>query len=137
MVRRGTIGWYHFVPVDLDNCNEAEGLAGDSVGVLERWEPPKDGDAVRQPTYEDRQHWLNVLQYGEHRYDSRSPEWFGFKIAERLGADKKDAKQMKVVTAILDDLIEEGTFKVVSRKDAARRDREYVVPGVLAGVATP
>jgi hypothetical protein len=90
---------------------------------------------VRQPTYEDRQYWLGALKYGEYRYDSRSPDWFGFKIAERLGADRKDPKQMKVVAAILDDLIEEGTFKVEQRKDKQHKPREFVVPGVLAGVA--
>jgi hypothetical protein len=111
-----------------------EGVAGDTVAVLQRWDPPKDSELVRQPTYEDRQYWLGALQYGEYRYDSRSPDWFGFKIADRLGADKNEPRQMKVVTAILDDLIEEGTFKVVEKKDAKRMLREFVVPGVLAGI---
>jgi hypothetical protein len=134
MVRRGTIGWYRFVPIELDNGSEDEGVAGDTVAVLERWTPPQDSDLVRQPTYEDRKYWLGALQYGEYRYDSRSPDWFGFKIADRLGADRNDPKQMKVVAAILDDLIEEGTFKIESRKDARRMLREFVVPGVLAGI---
>ena len=134
MVRRGIIGWYHFVPVELDNGSEAEGLAGDSVGVLERWDPPKDSDLVRQATHEDRQYWLGVLQYGEYRYDARSPDWLGLKIAERLGANQKDPKQMKVVAAILDDLIEEGTLRIEERKDEHRKVRQFIVPGVEAGV---
>ena len=134
MVRRGIIGWYQFTAVDLDNGSEEEGIAGDSVGVLRRWDPPKDSELVRQPTYEDRQHLLGALQYGEYRYDPRSPEWFGFKIADRLGADKKEPRQMKVVAAILDDLIEEGTFKIEERRDKERKLREFVVPGILAGV---
>jgi hypothetical protein len=134
MVRRGIIGWYHFVPVELDNGSEEEGLSGDSVGVLERWDPPKDSDLVRQITHEDRKYWLAALQYGEYRYDARSPDWFGFKIAERLGANQKDPKQMKVVAAILDDLIEEGTLAVAEKKDEKRRPRQFVVPGVVAGV---
>ena len=89
---------------------------------------------VRTPTYEDRQFLVGALQYGEYRHDPRSPQWFGFKIAERLGADKKDPRQMKVVAAILDDLIEEGTFKVEERKDEQRKTRQFVVPGVLAGL---
>ena len=52
----------------------------------------------------------------------------------RLGADKKDPRQMKVVTAILDDLIEEGTFKIEEKRDDKRRPRQFVVPGVVAGV---
>jgi hypothetical protein len=71
---------------------------------------------------------------GEYRYDARSPNWFGFKIAERLGADRKDPKQMKVVAAILDDLIEEGTLQIKEKKDEERKTRKFVVPGVLAGV---
>jgi hypothetical protein len=58
---------------------------------------------------------------GEYRYDARSPNWFGFKIAERLGADRKDPKQMKVVAAILDDLIEEGACK--SKRKRMRSER--------------
>jgi hypothetical protein len=134
MVRRGIIGWYHFIPVELDNGSEAEALAGDSVGVLERWDPPKDSDLVRQATPQDRQYWLGVLQYGEYRYDARSPEWFGLKIAERLGANQKDPKQMKVVAAILDDLIEEGTLQIEERRDEHRKVRQFIVPGVVAGV---
>jgi len=107
---------------------------GDIVAVLKRWYPPKEGDLVRAPTYEDRQFLVGALQYGEYRYDARSPDWFGFKIAERLGADKKDPRQMKVVTAILDDLIEEGTFKIEEKRDDKRRPRQFVVPGVVAGV---
>ena len=41
---------------------------------------------------------------------------------------------MKVVTAILDDLIEEGTFKIEEKRDDKRRPRQFVVPGVVAGV---
>ena len=41
---------------------------------------------------------------------------------------------MKVVAAILDDLIEEGTLKIESKKDAKRMLREFVVPGVLGGL---
>jgi len=134
MVRRGVIGWYQFRPVELLNGSEDEGVQGDIVAVLKRWYPPKEGDLVRAPTYEDRQFLVGALQYGEYRYDARSPDWFGFKIAERLGADKKDPRQMKVVTAILDDLIEEGTFKIEEKRDDKRRPRQFVVPGVVAGV---
>jgi hypothetical protein len=134
MVRRGTIGWYRFVPTELDNGSVEEGIPGDTVAVLNRWDPPKDSDLVRQPTSDDRTYWLHVLKYGEHRYDARSPDWFGFKIAERLGADKKDPRQMKVVTAILDDMIEEGTFKIEAKRDEKRMLKKFVAPGVVAGV---
>jgi hypothetical protein len=134
MVRRGLIGWYRFVPIELDNGNADEGIDGDSVGVLERWDPPNAQDAVRLPTYEDRQHWLSVLQYDEYRYDRRAQNWFGYKIADRLGVDKGDLKRIQAVMAVLDDLIEEGTFKIETRKDEQRKLRQFVVPGVLAGV---
>jgi hypothetical protein len=109
-------------------------MPGDTVAVLDKWEPPKDSDVVRTPTHEDRTFLVGSLQYGEYRYDARSPNWFGFKIAERLGADRKDPKQMKVVAAILDDLIEEGTLQIKEKKDEERKTRKFVVPGVLAGV---
>jgi hypothetical protein len=134
MVRRGVIGWYRFSPIELDNGSEEEGIAGDSVGVLERWTPPEAKDAVGLPTHEDREHWLSVLQYGEYRYDRRAENWFGYKIADRLGVGKDDLKRMKAVAAVLDDLIEEGTLKIETRKDQQRKVRQFVVPGVLAGV---
>ena len=102
--------------------------------MLERWTPPEAENAVRLPTHDDRQFWLNALQYGEYRYDRRSPEWFGYKIADRLGVNKDDAKRMQAVMAVLDDLIDEGTFRIETRKDEQRRPRQFVVPGVLAGV---
>jgi hypothetical protein len=134
MVRRGLIGWHKFVPVQLDNGSAEEGIEGDSVGVLERWDPPEAKNAVRLPTYDDRQYWLNVLQYGEYRYDRRADTWFGYKIADRLGVSKDDPKRMQAVAAVLDDLIEEGTLKVETRRDERRMLRQFVVPGVLAGV---
>jgi hypothetical protein len=134
MVRRGVIGWYQFVPVELDNGVPEDGIAGDTVAILDKWEPPKDSDLVRTPTHEDRVFLVGALQYGEYRYDTRSPNWFGLKIAERLGADKKDLKQMKVVAAILDDLIEDGTLQVKEKKDEHHKMRQFIVPGILAGV---
>jgi hypothetical protein len=41
---------------------------------------------------------------------------------------------MKVVAAILDDLIEEGTLQIKEKKDEERKTRKFVVPGVLVGV---
>jgi hypothetical protein len=41
---------------------------------------------------------------------------------------------MKVVAAILDDLIEDGTLQVKEKKDEHHKMRQFIVPGILAGV---
>jgi hypothetical protein len=61
-----------------------------------------------------------------------SRQWFGDEIAKSLKLDmvgKRAKKNKKIVTAILDDLIEEGVLQVVNRRGEDRHDHQYVSPG--------
>jgi RecA-family ATPase len=87
MVRRGVIGWYQFVPVELDNGVPEDGIPGDTVAVLDKWEPPKDSDLVRTRRMKTGCFWLARSSTANIATTPGPPTGSEFKIAERLAAD--------------------------------------------------
>jgi hypothetical protein len=58
MTRSGPGKWYRFVSVELPNGDSEAGIPGDSVGVLEGWDPPNTKVAL---TDDDRAYFRTLV----------------------------------------------------------------------------
>src|SRR5262249_61757254 len=113
-----------------ENGSPEEGIPGDVIGVLKSWKPPQATDPVGMFSGEDKEFWVGLLLKDSiYRYDAQSPAWFGRKIAERLGLDLKKVKHLKMASSILDELVENGTFRLRERRDQNGRVRKGVEAG--------
>jgi hypothetical protein len=66
---------------------------------------------------------------GEYRRDQRAANWAGALVGRRLGFDMETPQGKQQARDALAALIKKGTLDVEQRQDAARRFRDYVVPG--------
>jgi hypothetical protein len=133
MVKRGLLGWFKIESQVLKNARPDEGKDNEDVGVVDSWTPPEAQDPLAMYGPSEKEHWrelaANNPNYGYH---ANSRQWFGDEIAKSLKLDmvgKRAKKNKKIVTAILDDLIEEGVLQVVNRRGEDRHDHQYVSPG--------
>jgi hypothetical protein len=71
---------------------------------------------------------------GEYRADSRSPEWFGYALADRLhipvsyGADN-NPKDLAHLNTIIKTWCKNKVLKIETRTDAKSRERKFIVAG--------
>jgi len=115
--------WMKLYPIDLPN--------GDQVAVVVPWKLP-DPFAAAAPdvAYKVRA----LVQTGEFRTYSASPEWFGFVVAPLLGLSLPTAPTIKKedIVRIKNALkIWKGTkvLDTQKRKDKNYQDREYFILG--------
>jgi len=130
MTRMGDVGWRRLVSVILENGNPEGGDENEEVGVVVAWSPPQGANPLGLYGQEDKDCWRDLVAkndgYGLH---PNSKQWFGFEIAKRLGLDlvgKHRDKHHKVAKAILFELVEDGTLKIVPRKGDDRRSHDYL-----------
>lgn len=64
---------------------------------------------------------------GEYRSDTQSPDWIGRAVAEVLGLNTDDDRPR--IKALLKVWIANRVLKTVTRKDATRHEKTFVVPG--------
>jgi hypothetical protein len=122
LVPAGKATWLHLVSVQLPNGDEFH--SGDNVQVLEVWDYPQPFDGV---TADDMRWMREKARQGNYRHDSRSPDWIGLPLAERLGLNPEaDRKKLKT---ILHAWIANRVLAIEVRHDEARRPRRFVVPG--------
>ena len=133
MARMGDVGWRRFVSITLENGNPTNGDDNEEVGVVIAWTPPVGANPLGLYGQEDKDYWRGLIakndDYGVH---PNSKQWFGVEIARRLGLDlagKHRDKHHKVAKAILSELIEDGTLKVIPRKGEDRRSHDYLGVG--------
>ena len=78
----------------------------------------------------DDMRWIREqARQGNYRHDWRSPDWIGRPLAQRLNLDPDDDRDRKRLDAVLRVWIANGVLAIETRKDEARRDRQYIIPG--------
>jgi hypothetical protein len=125
----GPLGKAEWIKIEVENLPN-----GDEVAVSSRWKPPNPFDGVSTADMETAR---RLAATGEFRADSRSPEWFGYKLADLLHipvsyrADNKPADLAKL-NAIIKKWLENKVLKIVTRNDATSRERQFIVAGTFA-----
>jgi hypothetical protein len=110
--------WMRLASVELPNGDGSR--PGDNVQAVEAWDYPQPFDGV---TTDDMRWAREEIRRKAYRTSSRSPEWFGYALAERLGLGIGDPE----TTHDRRDLNEKG-----NRKRIFEIIRVWVANGVLA-----
>lgn len=115
--------WRRIVSFDLHNHEDENDPDSDSIGVVEKWEPPgifaglPSGAAnlVRE-----------IISAGDFRYDFRSPDWAGYALAQTCAADPTCADGRKKLCKLIDKWIENGVFRKIIERDNQRKTMAFV-----------
>jgi hypothetical protein len=70
-----------------------------------------------------------LARTGDWRKDSKSDEWIGDAVAEVLGLDTDKPADLKKIKGILTTWFGNKVLDTAKRKDAHRKERQFVVPG--------
>ena len=130
----GPLGKAEWIRIEVENLPN-----GDEIAVSSRWSPPNPFDGVSTT---DMTTGLRLAATGEFRADSRSPNWFGYALADQLhirvayGADN-DPKDLARLNAIIKTWIKNKVLKIEVRMDAKSKERKFIVPGAAAPQAKP
>jgi len=131
MVKGGPGKWYRFVSVELPNGDPQAEIPGDSVGVLEGWDPPNTKVVL---TDDDRVYFRTLVAGNPtYRDDVRSKEWIGIPIARRLSIDLDTKIGRTRAKNVLASLLERRDLAIEERQDGQRHVRRYVVAGDRRG----
>ena len=104
---------------------------GDEIAVTRDWTPPASAGLDPAIVGAARQ----LAQMGTYRADKRSPAWFGYALAPRLGltvipgVSKSDDPESKELDATVRALFKMRILATEERKDDNREIRQYVVAG--------
>jgi hypothetical protein len=103
----------------------------DDVAVAIAWKPP---DPFQNVTTKDMELARELARTGAYRADNRSPDWFGWKLAEHLkipilygGANSKP--DMARIKAIIKKWLATGVLDIDKREDEGRKKRQYIIAG--------
>jgi hypothetical protein len=107
---------------------------GDHVACASPWKLP---DPFKGLTTEDMKLAQKLARTGAYRDDSRSPEWFGFALAEQLGINIKpdgtgDPKDFARIKSIIKTWKDNNVLSVEKRKDDQRKEKAFIVAGANA-----
>ena len=107
------------------------------MAVSSRWSPPNPFNGLSTT---DMTTGARLAATGELRADSRSPDWFGYALADTLhipvayGAEN-DPKDLARLNAIIKTWIKNKVLKIEVRPDAKSKDRKFIIPGPAASQA--
>ena len=117
--------WMQIVSVPLGN-GDVEG--GDTVGVMvpaNLAEPEAIPDLTGEIIHQIQ---TDVYLDGGFKYHPTAKNWIGHLIAEKLGVEKYKSSKSGPIQNMVDQLIEDGFFKLVERKESNGRMCSYVIP---------
>jgi RecA-family ATPase len=122
----GTAKWMKLIIENLPN--------GDHVAVASSWKPPDPFQGITTADLELAKNWSRT---GEYRADSRSPKWFGYKLAEHLHLDVSHgshgpagtAKDVARVKEIMRQWLKNKVLATEQRSDDESKKRQFIVPG--------
>ncbi len=117
--RSGHADWYRIVSVDLGNGTKWS--AGDSVGVVEKWQWPSEADTADEVTTEQLEEIKWRISLGPHGDNHQSKDWAGRVFGDVLGIDAKADKRK--IGRLMKALVKTGHFVVVERKSGKGRHR--------------
>lgn len=133
--------WFELVGVPLRNgLAEAGGgtdgvaavMSGDSVGVVRRFVVDPHTQAVAS---DEKESTLALIKAGDWRRDPRAGDaWIGVPIAQGLGLDLFNEEEKGRVKSVVAEWIKAGTLQEVTRNDAQRRPRTFVIVAENSGV---
>jgi hypothetical protein len=109
--------------------------SGDEIAVTRDWTPPVSAGLDPATVAIARQ----LAHAGTYRADKRSPGWFGYALAPKLGLtvvygmSKSDEPDSKQLDATVRALFKMGAIAIEDRKDGHREIRQYVVAGPSTG----
>lgn len=112
--------WFEIVPVTLAN--------GDNVGVASPWQIPSD---VPLYSNDDVRAVQALAASNRLRRDFRATDWIGHAIGRVIGLDSYDRVNRVRLDRIARDWIHCGYFAIEKGQDKGRKDREYLIPGVV------
>ena len=101
----GKATWVHLVSVELPNGDGVR--PGDNVQAVEAWDYPQAFDGV---TTDDMRWAREEVRRKAYRTQPRSPEWFGYALADRLGLDIGDPETAHASR----DLDEKGNWRRIT-----------------------
>jgi hypothetical protein len=108
--------WYRLTSVELAN--------GDQVQALRLWEFPSVFDNV---AVEDTEYVRAMVRQKPYRADSRSPDWLGFVVAQRLHLDATNKSDIIKIQRLIGVWLNNGVFGKKEMKDEQRRSRTFYV----------
>ncbi|MCP3397139.1 AAA family ATPase [Bradyrhizobium sp. CCGB20] len=110
--RSGQADWYRIVSVKLGNGTKWS--AGDSVGVVEKWQWPSEEATANDVTTEQLGELKRRLSLAPHGDNHQAKDWAGCVFGEVLGLDAKADKRK--IGLLMKALVTAGHFAVVERK---------------------
>jgi hypothetical protein len=130
----GPLGKAKWMRIEVENLPN-----GDQVACASPWTPQNPFENVTVAHVELAR---GLAQTAAYRADSRSPEWFGNALAGLLGinvsADGAIDKKARVrVKQIITTWLKNNVLRIEKRKDAGRKDREYILPGTNGAPLAP
>jgi hypothetical protein len=130
----GPVGKAKWIKIELEILPN-----GDQVACASPWTPQNPFDNVTTAHVELAR---QLAQTGEYRADSRSPKWLGFALARLLGINVSadgalDRKAHAQVKQIMKTWLKNNVLRIEKRKDADRKERQYIVPGANAAPVAP
>ncbi|WP_167358245.1 AAA family ATPase [Bradyrhizobium stylosanthis] len=117
--RSGRADWYRIVSVDLGNGTKWS--AGDSVGVVEKWQWPSEAATADEVTKEQLDDIKRLIGLAAHGDNHQAKDWAGRVFGEVLGLDPKGDKRK--IGRLMKALVKAGHFVVVERKSDKGRQR--------------
>lgn len=108
--------WFRLQSVELDN--------GDAVQALRLWEFPTLFDNV---AVADTEYIRELVRQKPWRADSRSPDWLGFAVAQRLHLDATDKSDLSKIRRLIIVWLANGLFSKKEMKDEQHRPRTFYV----------
>jgi hypothetical protein len=100
---------------------------GDSVGVLQPWNPPKTFDGI---TKADAQVAQRLAQGGAFRASAQAKDWFGYALGERLNLDPRNNPAHKAkLKAMIKIWLKTKVLREEPGVSGSRHKKTFIVPG--------
>jgi AAA domain/Bifunctional DNA primase/polymerase, N-terminal len=115
--------WFELHGVNLGNGNIDD--EEDHVGVVGLWQYP---DLLKGLTGTDFEKLRVVMRRGKWRSQPTANAWVGYAVAEALGKDPKQPRELATIKKYLKDCYAQGALvKIDEWDEAARKTFEFVV----------
>jgi hypothetical protein len=122
----GPLGKAKWIKIEAENLPN-----GEQVACASPWTPP---DPFENVSTSDMEVARELARTGAYRANTRSPEWFGWRLAEHLnipirhGGDNAPSEIARV-KAIIKKWLQNNVLEVEERVDEHRKRRDYIVAG--------
>lgn len=123
--------WYEFIGVGLGNADETG--PEDSIGVLQRWQPPNAfaGVTARQLLHVQR---LVNTEPAKCRKHSKAQAWVGKLVAHVLDKNLDEPGAKQAIEKMIATWLATGALRTVSRLNDKREPVDFVEVGAWAEV---